>query len=56
VPGQAAGALLHEAVTAAPRGTTCGSTHSYQFVAPNNDAAKLRFFCGGQWAKFKSQA
>ena len=53
VEGQAAGTLLDEAVTVAPCSTSCGSTHSYQFVAASNDTAKLKFFFGGQWAKLE---
>ncbi|HEU4577386.1 MAG TPA: glycoside hydrolase family 9 protein, partial [Polyangiaceae bacterium] len=53
VYGQVAGTLLDQAVSVAPCSSTCGSTHSHQFVAPSDDSATLKFFFGGQWAKLK---
>jgi endoglucanase len=53
VVGQSSGELLSQAVSVAGCGSTCGSSHEVQFVAPANDTAVLKFFFGGQWAKLK---
>jgi hypothetical protein len=51
--GQAPGELLSQAVSVAPCGASCGSTHEFQCLAPSNDTATLKFYFGGQWTKLK---
>src|SRR6185295_5654651 len=53
VVGQSSGELLSQAISVAGCGSTCGSSHELQFVAPANDTAVLKFFFGGQWTKLK---